>query len=93
MVGTLLHIREVFFYKKHGIHIPNMNDKWALSGRLRRNVQQHTYELHYRVAIFYTVLDLNLEEFRGPFNETNIELFKYVASLSPSDGFSAFDQF
>jgi len=92
MVGTLLCIRQEFC-KKHGVPIPSINDKRALLGRPRRNVEERSYEFHYRVAIFYTVVDLHFEELRGRFNETNTELLKSMACLSPCDSFSAFDQF
>ena len=81
------------FCVKHKIHIPNMDDKWVLPGRPRRNVEERTYEFHYRVEVFYTVVDLHLEELRRRFNETNTELLTCVACLSPCDHFSAFDQF
>ena len=81
------------FFVKHNIHIPNMDDKWVLPGRPRRNVEERTYEFHYRVEVFYTVVDLHVEELRCRFSETNTELLIYVACLSPCDQFSTFDLF
>jgi len=63
------------------------------SGIPQRNVEEHSYQFHYRIEIFYTIIDLHLEELKGCFNETNIELLMSMAYLSPCDGFCAFDQF
>ena len=81
------------FCVKHNISIPNMDNKWVLPGRPRRNAEQRTYEFHYRVEIFYTVVDLHLEEFRHRFSETNTKLLTCISCFSPCDQFSAFDQF
>ena len=81
------------FCLEHNISIPNMDDKWVLPRRPRRNVEERTYEFHYRVEIFYTVVDVHLEELRRRFSETNTELLTCVSCVSPCDRFSAFDQF
>ena len=70
-----------------------MDDKWVLPGRPRRNAEQCTYEFHYRMEIFYTVVDLHVQEFRRRFSETNTELLTCISCLSSCDQFSAFDQF
>ena len=53
-----------------------MSDKWAPLGRPQRNVEERSYKFHYRIEIFYTIIDLHLEELRARFNETNTELLK-----------------
>jgi len=74
---------------KHNISIPNMDDKWVLPRRPRRNVEERTSEFYYRVEIFYTVVDVHLEELRRRFSETNTELLTCVSCLSPCDQVSA----
>ena len=78
------------FCAKHKILIPNMDDKWLLPGRPRRNVEERTYEVHYQVEVFYIVVDLHLEELRHRFSETETELLICVACLSLCNQFSAF---
>ncbi|XP_071725268.1 uncharacterized protein [Rutidosis leptorrhynchoides] len=47
---------------------------------------------HYRVEVFYTVIDAKLQELNNYFNETSTELLCCVACLNPNDTFSAFDK-
>ena len=47
---------------------------------------------HYQVECFYTVLDMQIQEFNDRFDEINTELFGCTASLSPIDSFHQFDQ-
>lgn len=42
--------------------------------------------------MFYTVLDLQLQEFNDRFDEVNPELFICMVSLSPIDPFGQFDK-
>jgi len=61
---TLMH-KISTFCEKHGISVPHMSDKWAHSGRPRRNFEERSYEFHYWIEIFYTVIDLHREELRS----------------------------
>ena len=78
------------FCVKHKVPIPNMDDKWLLPGRPRRNVEERTYEFHYQVEVFYITVDLHLKELRHRLSETDTELLICVACLNPCNQFRAF---
>jgi hypothetical protein len=44
---------------------------------------------HYRVELYYTVIDMQLQELNSRFNEANFELLLCVACLSPDNLFAA----
>ncbi|KAF8107873.1 hypothetical protein N665_0116s0078 [Sinapis alba] len=52
--------------------------------RKRSNITNLHY---YQIVYFYTVLDMQIKEFNGRFDEINIELLGCTASLSPIDSF------
>ena len=64
------------FYIKHDIPILNMYEIFVVSRRLRRNTQQNINLHHYRVKLFYTVIDLQLQVLNNRFSEANINLFE-----------------
>ncbi|RID52902.1 hypothetical protein BRARA_G00332 [Brassica rapa] len=47
---------------------------------------------HYKVNCFYTVMDLQLQEFNDRFTEVNTDLLICMASLSPANSFREFDK-
>ncbi|KAL0729525.1 hypothetical protein Bca4012_025618 [Brassica carinata] len=47
---------------------------------------------HYQVECFYTILDIQIQEFNDRFDEINTELLSCTAALSPMDSFNQFDQ-
>ena len=54
---------EVFlFCDKHHIIVPNMLDLFVIRGRSRLNVEESTNLHHYRVEVFYVVIDMQLQE-------------------------------
>ena len=55
------------FCTGHDIPILNLDEIFVVSGRSRRNTQQKTNLQHYRVELFYTVIDMQLQEFNNPF--------------------------
>ena len=69
-----------------------MDDVFVAQGRSQRKAQKVTNLHHYRVEVFYTVIDRQLSELNDRFNEVNSELLLYVASLSPDNSFSSFDK-
>lgn len=77
----------------HDIHIPNIDDIY-FSGRSRRgsNVESIAIEKHYRIKLFYTVVDMQLQELSNRFNETNNRLLICVACLTPTNFFSSFSK-
>ncbi|KAJ0964830.1 hypothetical protein J5N97_025968 [Dioscorea zingiberensis] len=80
------------FCERNNIVVPNMDDIFVTRGRPRRNTHKVTNLHHYRVELFYTVVDMQLQELNNRFNELNMELLLCVASLSPCDSFAAFDK-
>ena len=80
------------FCVKHKIDVPNMEDKYIREGRPRRGAEQITNLHHYRVELFYYVIDIQLQELNNRFSEANTELLFCMASLDPSDSFKAFDK-
>ncbi|KAK4559753.1 hypothetical protein RGQ29_008794 [Quercus rubra] len=47
---------------------------------------------HYRVELFYTVIDMQLQELNNRFSEANTDLLLCMACLNPSNSFVAFDK-
>ena len=80
------------FGTTHDISILNMDETFVLSGRSRRNTQQKTNLHHYRVELFYTVIDMQLQELNNYFSEANTDLLLCIACLNPSNSFVAFDK-
>ena len=68
-----------------------MDETFVISGRSRRNTQQKTNLHHYRVKLFYTVIDMQLQELNNRFSESNTDLLLCIACLNPSNSFVAFD--
>ena len=64
------------FCTTHDIPILNMDEIYVVSGRPQRNTQQSTNLHHYRVKLFYTVIDLQLQVLNNRFSEANINLFE-----------------
>ena len=69
-----------------------MSDMFLNRGRKRRKAQEITNLHHYRVELFYTILDMQLQELNNRFNKTNTELLLCLSYLSPNESFSAFDK-
>ena len=80
------------FCIKHKIDISNMEDKYVVHGRSRRNVEDNTNLHHYRVEVFCAVIDSQVQELNNRFSEVNTELLLCMACLDPSDSFSAYDK-
>ena len=80
------------FYTTHDIPILNIDKIFVVRGRLRRNTQQNTNLHNYCVELFYTVIDMQLQEFNNRFSETNTDLLLCMAYLNPSNSFVDFDK-
>ena len=52
--------------------IPIMDEIFVVSGRLRRNTQQNTNFHHYRVELFYTVIDMQLQELNNRLDRKSV---------------------
>ncbi|XP_022856951.1 zinc finger MYM-type protein 1-like [Olea europaea var. sylvestris] len=82
------------FCQQHYIHVPNMDDMFvclAIRGCPQRNSPEITNLHHYRVDLFYSVIEFILE-LNDCFSEVNTELLLCVACLCPQDSFSSFDK-
>ena len=79
------------FCKKHDTGILNMEDDF-IDPRKPRKKTNITNLHHYQVNCFYTVLDMELQEFNGRFNEVNSELLVCTSALSPTGSFREFDK-
>ncbi|KAK9990963.1 hypothetical protein SO802_025948 [Lithocarpus litseifolius] len=85
--NTLL--EEVFaFCAKNNIDVLDMEDLYQ--PRPRRKAQNMKNSHHYQVELFYTVIDLQLQELNSRFE--NSELLFCVACLNPDNLFSAFNR-
>uniref|UniRef100_A0A0D3BLP4 TTF-type domain-containing protein n=1 Tax=Brassica oleracea var. oleracea TaxID=109376 RepID=A0A0D3BLP4_BRAOL len=79
------------FCKKHDTGILNMEDDF-IDPRKPRKKTNITNLHHYQFNFFYTVLDMELQEFNGRFNEVNSELLVCTSALSPTGSFREFDK-
>ncbi|XP_022845459.1 zinc finger MYM-type protein 1-like [Olea europaea var. sylvestris] len=78
------------FCETHSINVPNMNDMFITLGRSQRETVTNLH--HFRVEMFYAVIDMQLQELNDRFSEINNDLLLCVACLSPNDSFTAFDK-
>ncbi|KAM3264237.1 hypothetical protein P3L10_001231 [Capsicum annuum] len=79
------------FCIKHNIPLLNYDESYANSGRSRRKLVDYTTLHHYRVDEFYNIIDWQLQELNGRFNEVTSDLLNSVACLNPINTFSSFD--
>ncbi|XP_060202997.1 uncharacterized protein LOC132631440 [Lycium barbarum] len=79
------------FCIKYNILIPNFDEPYVNSGRLRRKPADHTVLHHYRYDVFYKIIDWQLQELNDRFNEVTTDLLHGVACLNPVDSFSSFN--
>jgi hypothetical protein len=78
------------FCAKNNIVVPNMDELYQ--PRLRQKAQGMKNLHHYRVELYYTVIDMQLQELNSRFNEASFELLLCVACLSPEDLFASFNK-
>ena len=80
------------FCEKHNMDILNMDNIYIARGRSRRKAQQITNLHHFRVELFYSVIDMQIQELNNHFTKVNTKLLLCVACLCPNDSFSAFNK-
>ncbi|XP_057755436.1 uncharacterized protein LOC130974584 [Arachis stenosperma] len=85
-------IKEVIlFCEKHEVEVPDMN---ALHiprrGRTRKIVDQISVEHHYRVNLFLAVINTQLQEINGRFNDNMVELLTLSSTLDPRENYKLF---
>ncbi|XP_059635738.1 uncharacterized protein LOC132277914 [Cornus florida] len=80
------------FCERYGIDVPNMDDKFFAQGRRRRKMEEMTNLRYYRVELFYSVIDMQLQELNSRFSEASSELLLCMSCLCPDDSFLTFDK-
>ncbi|KAH7670347.1 P-loop containing nucleoside triphosphate hydrolase protein [Dioscorea alata] len=80
------------FCVENDIEMPNnMEERLLVRGRPIREKQATTY-LHYNsVEVFYSVLDMIIQDMNSHFSESTIELLSCISCLDPKQSFSRFD--
>ncbi|TMW99130.1 hypothetical protein EJD97_002994 [Solanum chilense] len=68
-----------------------INKPYANSGRLRRKIVDHTILHHFRLEVFYKIIDCQLQEFNDHFTKVTSDLFHGVACLNLVNSFSSYD--
>ena len=68
-----------------------MEDTFVTRGRSQHKVQEVTNLHHFRVELFYVVIDMQIQELNDYFNEVYANLLLCPACLSPYDLFSDYD--
>ena len=79
--------------EKHGVEIPRMEDKYVVPGRSSfRGAPPNVTNLHhFRVEVFLSVIDLQLQELDNRFEEKTKELLICMSCFDPTNHFSSFD--
>ncbi|XP_074323474.1 uncharacterized protein LOC141660388 [Apium graveolens] len=80
------------FCQSHSIDVPYMNEVFIPRGRSRRKTYETTNLHHYRVELFYSIIDMQLQELNGRFDEVNTTLLLCIACLCPDNLFVAFEK-
>ena len=80
------------FCTTHDISILNMDEIFVVNERPRRNTQQNTNLHHYCIELFYTIIDMQLQELNNHFSEMNTNSLLCMACLNPSNSFVAFNK-
>ncbi|EOA33131.1 hypothetical protein CARUB_v10016470mg [Capsella rubella] len=79
------------FCEKHNAELLVMEDVFVDPRKPRRKTNITNLH-HYKVNCFYTIIDLQLQEFNDRFTEVNTDLLICMASLSPLDSFQEFNR-
>ncbi|CAN1824203.1 Zinc finger MYM-type protein 1 [Linum perenne] len=82
----------VEFCSEQSIEVPNINDVYVRRGKSKRINERVTCLHHFQAEVFYTVIDMQLQEINNRFDELNCQLLLSMACLSPRDSFKAFDK-
>ncbi|XP_021727175.1 zinc finger MYM-type protein 1-like [Chenopodium quinoa] len=81
----------VCFCVKHDVEVPTMDDMYVPRGRSRRFFAKVSNLHRFRVEMFISAIDLQLQELNSRFDEENMELLICVSCLNPINSFAAFD--
>ncbi|XP_047266253.1 uncharacterized protein LOC107870717 [Capsicum annuum] len=86
-------ILQMLFYllKWYDILIPNFDEFYVHFGRSRRRFANYSISHHYRVEVFFKIIDCQLQELNDRFNEVRTNFLIGVACLNPVDSFASLD--
>ncbi|XP_042009255.1 uncharacterized protein LOC121757850 [Salvia splendens] len=79
------------FCKTNEIDVLDMEDECVVRGRGRRKIEKIKNLHHYRVELFYSVIDMQTQELNHRFNEVNTDLLLCMTCFDHRDSFSTFD--
>ncbi|XP_019108188.1 uncharacterized protein LOC104907649 [Beta vulgaris subsp. vulgaris] len=79
------------FCAKNEIDVVDMNDLYIPRGRSKRFFAKVPNLHRFRVEMFLSVIDLQLQELNNRFDEKNMELLICMSCLNPINSFEAFD--
>uniref|UniRef100_A0A1S3X944 Zinc finger MYM-type protein 1-like n=1 Tax=Nicotiana tabacum TaxID=4097 RepID=A0A1S3X944_TOBAC len=68
-----------------------MDEDYTL-GKSKRKRSEVSYLHHFRVEVFYTIIDLEFQELNDRFDVVTTDLLLGMASLNPVDSFANFDK-
>ncbi|KAJ9539525.1 hypothetical protein OSB04_032258 [Centaurea solstitialis] len=77
------------FCNKYDVENLNMEHPYY-NGISRRKGSKVSNSRHYQVDVFYSVIDMQLQELNNRFNEANTMLLLSISSLCPRQSFKAF---
>ncbi|XP_024632958.1 zinc finger MYM-type protein 1-like [Medicago truncatula] len=82
-----------YFCVRHAIEIPDLDDLHSTTrfGRSRLEENLVTIEHYFRVEIFFTTIDKQLQELNSRFSEEAMDLLTLSCALTPKDSYKAFD--
>ncbi|XP_021762668.1 zinc finger MYM-type protein 1-like [Chenopodium quinoa] len=82
------------FMAKYDIEVPNMEGRYVVPGRrMYRGKGPHVTNLHhFRVEVFLSVIDLQLQELENRFPEVSKELLVCMSCFNPANRFHSFDK-
>ncbi|KAK1375820.1 zinc finger MYM-type protein 1-like [Heracleum sosnowskyi] len=74
------------------IDVPDMSLIFVPRGRSRQNTYKSTNLHHYRVELYYSIIDMQLQELNNRFDEVNTTLILCVSCLCPDNIFVSFEK-
>uniref|UniRef100_A0A452YHH9 DUF4371 domain-containing protein n=1 Tax=Aegilops tauschii subsp. strangulata TaxID=200361 RepID=A0A452YHH9_AEGTS len=80
------------FCVKHDIELVDMDGLYDPIGRSPKFYEKATNLHYYHVDMFLDVIDSQLRELDGMFDEVNTELLICMAAFNPADSFAAYDE-
>ncbi|KAK4254520.1 hypothetical protein QN277_009894 [Acacia crassicarpa] len=80
------------FANKYDIDIPNMNDVYRPKGRSRQILESFTFLHYFKVELFNTVIETQVQELGDRFDNVNTKLLECLSCLDPRDSFVNFNK-